>query len=148
MSDPSRPDVDLDAACACGAVHVRVKGRVRSMLLCSCEDCQRATGAGHSAIAIFGAGDVTIAGPVQRFERSAASGATLVRSFCPTCGTPLAGRSSRWPDALLMPAGLFGSDTAWYAPTQLIFARSHRDWDSIDPGLPRHETYRQKREEH
>ncbi len=118
------------------------------MLLCSCEDCQKASGTGHSAIAIFAARDVAIAGETRTFERAAASGATLARSFCPICGTPLAGRSSRWPDALLLPVGLFGAESGWFRPSQLIFARSHRDWDTLAADLPRYETYRQMREEH
>lgn len=118
------------------------------MLLCSCEDCQKASGTGHSAIAIVDAADVELTGDTRTFERPAASGAVLARTFCPTCGTPLCGRSSRWPDGLMLPVGLFGADTDWFAPSQLIFARSHREWDTIAGDLPRHDTYRQRREEH
>ena len=42
----------------------------------------------------------------------------------------------------MLPAGLFGVATDWYVPSQLIFARSHRDWDVIAAELPRHQTYR------
>ena len=39
--------------------------------------------------------------------------------------------------------GLFGAAAAaWYQPNQLIFARTHRDWDLIDDALPHHQTYR------
>ena len=41
-----------------------------------------------------------------------------------------------------LPVGLFGADTEWFVPNQLIFARSHRDWDLVSPDLPWHETYR------
>ena len=39
-----------------------------------------------------------------------------------------------------------GSD--WYVPNQLIFARSHRDWDAIADDLPQHATYRQTGDRH
>jgi hypothetical protein len=43
----------------------------------------------------------------------------------------------------MLPVGLFGAAAAdWYAPNQLIFARSHRDWDLVDAALPQHDTYR------
>ena len=42
----------------------------------------------------------------------------------------------------MLPAGLFGADADWFAPNQLIFARSHRDWDVIAAELPQHATYR------
>ena len=143
MDRKPRPVVDLTASCACGAVSVRFAGKVLSMFMCSCEDCQRATGAGHSAIVLARPADVTVTGTAQSYARPATSGATLTRSFCPRCGTPLFAVSSRAPEVLMLPVGLFGAAAAdWYAPNQLIFARSHRDWDLIDPDLPQHQTYR------
>lgn len=113
------------------------------MFMCSCEDCQRATGAGHSAIVLARPEDVTIAGETKSFARPANSGATLTRHFCSNCGTPLYAQSSRAGEVLMLPVGLFGASAAdWFVPNQLIFARSHRDWDVIDPSLPQHQTYR------
>ena len=143
MDHKSRPIVDITASCACGAVAVRLAGKVLSMFLCACEDCQRATGTGHSAIILARPDAVTITGPARSFARPANSGATMTRSFCPDCGTPLLGRSSRAAELVMLPAGLFGAQAAdWFAPSQMIFARSHRDWDSIADDLPQHATYR------
>ena len=119
------------------------KGQVRSMFMCSCQDCQKATGTGHMTVILARAGDVTVTGEVKTFERPADSGATFTRCFCPNCGTPLYGKSSRAGETLMLPVGLFGAGAAdWYRPNQLIFARSHREWDVIAEGLPMHETYR------
>ncbi len=112
------------------------------MFMCSCEDCQRATGSGHSCVALAKAADVTLTGPVKSFARPANSDATLTRWFCPECGTPLTAQSSRAEGVMMLPVGLFGAAADWYVPNQLIFARSHRDWDLIDPALPQHQTYR------
>jgi len=137
--------LDLKAACTCGAVHASVAGKVLSMFLCSCEDCQKATGTGHSAVVLMRSADVTLTGDVRSFARPSESGATLTRSFCPKCGTPIMARSSRAPDVLMLPVGLFGAAAAeWFRPNQLIFARSHRDWDTVADELPRHATYRNK----
>ena len=38
--------------------------------------------------------------------------------------------------------GFFGPQAGWFNPSQLIFARSHRDWDVIADHLPRHARYR------
>lgn len=143
MSQRVRPQIDETLSCACGVVRIAVAGTVRSMLMCACEDCQRASGSGHAAFAILDAADVTITGSVREFARPAASGATLTRSFCPACGTPLCGRSSRMPERLLLPVGLFAGRSDWFVPTQLIFARSHMRWDAMPADLPRHATYRQ-----
>lgn len=111
------------------------------MLLCSCLDCQRATGTGHAAIAIVKRADVSVEGEHAGFARPADSGAILTRSFCAACGTPLFAASSRAPGSLLLPVGLFGADSAWFEPRHLIFARSHHAWDNLDPGVVPHETY-------
>lgn len=143
MERVPRPVVDVSARCACGAVDVSFKGKVLSMFLCACEDCQRAGGAGHSAVVLARPDDVTITGATRSFARPANSGAVMTRSFCPECGTPLVGHSSRAPEVLMLPVGLFGAAAAeWYRPGQLIFARSHREWDDIAAELPRHQTYR------
>ena len=142
MSTSDKPEIDLSANCACGQVALSVRGRIRSMFMCSCEDCQRATGTGHSTVALVRPADVTVIGPTASFARPAHSGATLTRWFCSTCGTPLYAQSSRAPELLMLPVGLFGSNAGWFAPNQLIFARSHHDWDTIPAGLPQHATYR------
>ena len=143
MEKKARPVVDLSASCACGAVSVHFAGAVKSMFMCACEDCQKASGTGHSTVALASRSDVTISGEVRAFERPSNSGATFTRHFCPTCGTPLFGYSSRAPDMLLLPVGLFGKDNvSWFMPTQLIFGRSHREWDRLAEGIPRYQTYR------
>jgi hypothetical protein len=142
MAEPERPLVAAEACCACGAVSVAVNGRALSMLLCACEDCQKATGTGHSAIALFRTADVTVTGQTRSFARPSNSGATFTRTFCPNCGTPLGGQSSRAEAITMVPVGLLGGGAGWFRPTQLIFARSHRDWDLMDAALPRWQTYR------
>ena len=145
MAPVDKPQIDVSARCACGQVTLGVSGRIKSMFMCSCEDCQRATGTGHATVALVAIGDLAVTGPTASFGRAAHSGATLTRWFCPTCGTPLYARSSRAPDLAMLPVGLFGADSGWFAPKQLIFARSHRTWDLVDPELPWHDTYRESR---
>jgi len=138
----TKPIIKKLVSCACGAVSVAVDGPVLSMLLCTCLDCQKASGSGHASVAMLSADRVHIAGETTSFTRTAASGAQFTRSFCPHCGTPIAGASSRAPAVLLLPAGLFAGDTDWFSPSQVIFARSHADWNTLPPDLVQHQTYR------
>lgn len=141
MSSLARPSIELETTCACGAVSLRVAGTVKSMFMCSCLDCQRASGTGHSAAVAVASGDVAVTGETRSFDRPAASGATTTRWFCPICGTPLLARSSRATELTLLPVGLFAG-AEWFVPNQLIFARSHHDWDVVPTELPRWQTYR------
>lgn len=143
-----RPVVRLDARCACGGIGLTVAGEIRAMLLCSCLACQQMTGTGHATIALVAREAIGIDGAPKAFARAADSGAVLTRWFCPDCGTPLYAQSSRAPTLAMLPVGLFGAAGDWFAPTQLIFARSHHDWDSLPADLPRHDTYREESRSH
>ncbi len=143
MDKPGRPIVDVSARCACGQVSMRIAGQVASMFMCSCLDCQRATGTGHSTVVLVPAEMLDVDGTTKTFARPADSGATFTRHFCPDCGTPLYGQSSRAPELRMMPAGFFAGQNEWFAPNQLIFARSHREWDLVADHLPHHATYRE-----
>jgi hypothetical protein len=145
MTSPSRPTIDVRANCACGAVELAVSGTVVSMLLCSCLDCQKASGTGHSTVALVPAGSLTISGTPKSFSRPSDSGATFTRHFCPDCGTPLYGQSSRAPDIRMLPVGFFAGDNDWFAPGQLIFARSKQAWDLFADHLPQHDRYRESK---
>lgn len=145
MTSRSHTVVDIAATCACGSVTMRVAGPVLSMFMCSCLDCQRATGTGHATAALVPLNALSISGEVKSFGSPSDSGAVFTRHFCPGCGNPLFGASSRAPHVRMVSVGFFAGRNDWYAPNQLIFARSHRQWDMIADDLPRHETYREKR---
>ncbi len=145
MSKPpkkSATDQTINASCACGAINVSLAGKPLTMMLCSCKDCQKASGTGHAALALFKADAVAISGETRSFEVIANSGATVSRHFCPECGTPVFGMTSRSPQLRLLPAGLF-EDNDWYQPGSLIFARSKRHWDSIEADLAQYQTYKE-----
>ena len=139
----SRPVIDVSAHCACGCVQVAIAGKVVSMLLCSCLDCQRATGTGHSTVALVPVDALTVVGTTKSFARPCDSGATFTHYFCPECGTPLHGQSSRAPDIRMIPAGFFAGQNGWFEANQLIFARSRQEWDLIADHLPQHQRYRE-----
>lgn len=111
------------------------------MLICACRTCRKATGTGHSTVVLMHADAVRVTGPIKGYATSAASGSAITRYFCSECGTPVSARTARAPDLVLIPAGLF-DDPHWFAPTQVIFARSHLPWDTLADALPRHQTYR------
>jgi hypothetical protein len=144
MTEPAHPSIDVQASCACGAVTMRITGRVGSMFMCACLHCQQATGTGHSAVALVAERYLTVTGQIGSFARQSASGASFSRNFCPCCATPLFGGSSRAPGICLVSAGFFAGNNSWFQPGQLIFARTRQGWDAIADHLPRHDTYRQE----
>jgi len=142
MSDHAPPRLDAQGHCDCGAITIAVQGRIVSMFQCACENCQRSTGSGHSSVALFEADAVRTVGATKSYSRSADSGATFTRYFCPECGGTVEAQSSRAPDLRIIPIGVFAGSNDWFTPNQLIFARSQMAWDLIADHLPRHDTYR------
>ncbi|MBB4051468.1 hypothetical protein GGR20_001104 [Devosia subaequoris] len=138
----SNTEIEQETSCDCGAVRLHAKGRVVSMFQCGCQNCQKVSGSGHSSVVLMPVDAVRVTGATKSFTRPAESGAAFTRHFCPECGTTLYAESSRAPAFHILLAGLFAGHNEWYAPTQLIFSRSHPDWDLIESTLPRHETYR------
>lgn len=85
IADPYRRTGQLDGACLCGAVTIRVDGSyVGAIAACHCGKCQRVSGA---LFAAFEASPdaVTVTGNVARFASTPFS----ERAFCPTCGSNL-----------------------------------------------------------
>ncbi|WP_082511812.1 GFA family protein [Devosia sp. Leaf420] len=142
MTHKNNLNLDQYGHCDCSANSVHVAGRPVSMFMCSCENCQRVGGAGHSAVVLFHAEDVRTRGALKSISRPAASGASFTRHFCPECGTTLLAQSSRAPALRIVPVGIFAGANDWFKPNQLIFSRSHQAWDLIADHLPRHDTYR------
>jgi hypothetical protein len=143
MANQTHLTVDLSARCDCGAVSITAAGPIVSMFLCSCENCQRSTGTGHSAVVLFHTDAIRTIGATKSYSRPADSGATFTRYFCPECGSTVYAQSSRAPALRIVPAGIFLGENDWFTPNQLIFARSHQDWDLIQDHLPRHHAYRE-----
>jgi hypothetical protein len=135
-------ELNQSGRCECGAIVLHAHGRVVSMFQCSCENCQRATGTGHSSAVLLHAEALRVVGATKAFSRPAESGATFTRHFCPECGTTVLAQSSRAPALRIVPVGVFAGDDTWFKPNQLIFARSHQIWDLVADHLPWHETYR------
>lgn len=131
----------LTTHCACGAIGLTLTGQPLSMMMCSCHNCQKASGTGHTALTLVHAKDIELEGETRGFTVTAASGHPTTRHFCPTCGTPLYGQPQQYPDLRLLHAGLFENND-WFHPTTAIFHRSHMAWDVL-PDIPTYETYKE-----
>lgn len=86
-------------SCLCGAIHYESTAEPSRMIASDCRHCQKQSGA---AISI----SVGVPGETLRvrglrptvYEDTRDSGSVILRSFCPTCGTPLFSESDDQPD--------------------------------------------------
>lgn len=121
--------------CLCGQVNYTVTAEPRIMSQCHCDDCRRATGAGHASNAFFKQNAVHITGETNAYVSIADSGATVTRYFCPNCGSSLFGALSKRKNVLAVAVGTF-DDSSWFKPSAIVYSKSRPLWDCMDQNIP------------
>lgn len=118
----------------CAAVRYAMSEPLRFALFCHCRDCQKITGAGHSAL--FGAArpTTTITGKLSQFEYRADSGATMTSAVCATCGNPIFKLSSRHEALYFFHAATLDRPEM-FSPKRAVWTRSAQPWDCLSQAL-------------
>lgn len=102
---------------------------------CHCLDCQKATGAGHATFAFFPRDHVKVTGALTGYDSQADSGNTLTRSFCPSCGSRMTGKSTSMPAHIGVFLGILDNSNAC-TPAMSFYAKRLREWDRLAGGIP------------
>jgi hypothetical protein len=121
--------------CRCGAVRFEASAEPFYASYCHCSDCRRASGAPVAAFVGFYAADVRFAG-----EKGSTYGKEPVkRSFCATCGAPIAYTDDRIGDQIFFMLGAMDAPER-YPPRVHGYVREQLPFFHLDDGLPRLET--------
>lgn len=126
----------ITGGCQCGELRYQFSADPLFAGNCHCRECQKATGGAYTPALAVPVNAVKITGAVKYYERPADSGNTFSRGFCPTCGGRVFGRSSGYPQFILITAGSL-DDPSRFKPTMDFFTTSAQPWDSMDPALPK-----------
>ena len=127
-------DAPITGRCLCGATTYRADAPPLWQMHCHCESCRRATGAGFASY--FGLPGTALRWTGQH-PASFTSSPGTERLFCPTCGTPMAYRSTRFPGEIHLHAGTLDHPGA-YRPTAHVHAAERQPWADLHDHLPRH----------
>jgi hypothetical protein len=122
--------------CLCGAVRYEVRGPLRDVVVCHCEECRRWAGS-VGAFSAAQADDLVLLGDASlRWIESPASDRRARRAFCSECGSSLFWQAAG-VERVNIAAGTLDRPTElrvaghWYA-------RDAGDWDELpEDGLPR-----------
>jgi hypothetical protein len=123
------------AACSCGQLYLTIKGEPSRISMCHCLECQRRTGAVISNQARFRREQITIAGNVTTWTRTAESGNELTFHFCPTCGSTVYWEGHGFPGHVAVAIGNF-ADPGFPAPTIAVWEEARHPWVSLAPDAP------------
>lgn len=122
-------------SCHCGAVRFSVRGPVREVIYCHCEQCRRQTG--HFVAATACDDDQLSVSGADNLNWYAASD-TAKRGFCRTCGSLLFWKANGSDRTSIM-AGSFDKPTGLVAGHHIHVA-DKGDYYEITDGLPQYET--------
>lgn len=120
--------------CLCGAVRYRVEAAPLWMGHCHCESCRRATSSGFASFIGVARGAIVWTGAAPTVF---ASSPGVTRSFCGTCGSPIAFESALWPEETHLYAGTL-DEPERFAPQFHVHSEEAVAWSIRDDGLPRH----------
>ena len=122
--------------CTCGAVRYEIDAEPIRGFYCQCRDCQRDTGAGHAAVAVFPSAALRVSGSAAENLRTADGGASKRKVFCGQCGSPLYNKPQDKPDMIGVYVGTL-DDPSIFKPQVVLFASRAQSWDHVDPTVPR-----------
>jgi hypothetical protein len=129
-------DVRATGRCLCGAVRYEVRGPLRDILICHCEECRRWGGHVGAFAATRAADLVVVDDRALRWTESPASDRRARRGFCVECGSSLFWQADEG-ERIHVAAGTLDRPTGlrvaghWYS-------HDAGDYDELpDDGLPR-----------
>ena len=118
--------------CLCGQVTFETEGDPRWVVYCHCASCRRHTASPVTCFVNWNLTRVRFSG-----ERSIyASSPGVSRSFCATCGTPLAYETERRPDEIDIYINVFDHPEA-FTPQKHVYHAEHIPWFDVRDDLPR-----------
>ncbi|RYE51578.1 MAG: GFA family protein [Hyphomicrobiales bacterium] len=118
--------------CRCGAIRFEAQPEPFYTSYCHCSDCRHASGAPVAAFVGFKTRNVVFRG----FEGATYGKYPIKRSFCPTCGAPIAYRDSRIDDQIFFMLGAMDKPER-YPPTVHGYVGEQLPFLHMDDGLLR-----------
>ncbi len=123
----------MEGGCFCNAIRYRVTGEPALSLLCFCSDCLASYGCdGFPGLMVENNAFQQVAGSTTEFARSSASGRTVVKHFCSTCGTTIWGQTEL--GLVSISAGTL-DDPNRFRPTKAVFTDQAPHWARIPDHL-------------
>ena len=119
--------------CRCGAIRFTIAAEPHYTAICHCGDCRKASGAPFLAFVGFNRDDVTFdGGEGKRYGKH-----PIARTFCETCGAPIAYQDARLADRIFFNLGAM-DEPERYEPTQQAYVPERLPFACLAVELPGH----------
>ncbi|KZM49250.1 GFA family protein [Labrenzia sp. OB1] len=124
----------LTGGCLCEAVRYVCAAPPTVTVKCYCRDCRRIGGTGHATHSVFAQEAFSLTGTVTEFEKTADSGRTINRRFCPICGSALYHTRDGMEGLVVVRASSL-DDPESVIPERAIYVSRALSWDPADQEL-------------
>ncbi len=120
--------------CLCGAIRFEFRGAPEWVVHSQCVNCRRLVSSPLATfVCVLKANFQLTAGAPKAY----ASSAGVSRSFCPTCGSPIAYEAERLPDEIHLFHGTL-DETDRFVPTAHVHTEEQVPWFEVHDALPRY----------
>lgn len=130
-------------SCLCGAVEIKVLGKIESIIHCHCSKCRKNSGTAYATNGFIRASDFVIIkgqNKLNLFETSPGK----KRYFCSVCASPVYSSNEQDLSRYRLRLGILDSDIA-ERPESHNFVTSKANWDDLDAELPRYDKWEPSR---
>lgn len=122
----------LRGSCLCGTVRYEVREAPRTMYLCHCGMCRKASGSSFATnMLVARSGFVIVSGRPSLKGYPSSPGEQ--RHFCGQCGSPIYSQSELRPDVVSVRCGTLDDDPG-IEPSEHIYVGSKAAWFAIPDG--------------
>lgn len=125
----------LTGNCLCGQVSYEADGEIAMQGNCHCTDCQQTSGSPFATLLFVKDEDIKVSGEMKRFEHKVDSGNSLVKEFCPVCGSQMFGHNLGRPGMTAIKAGTV-NEKEQVQPQFNIYASSKMPCTILDEAIP------------
>jgi hypothetical protein len=128
----------IGGGCFCGQVRFTIAAEPVGARMCWCRDCQRIASGSATVNVLFPEESVTYSGAITTLTKTADSGNTVERGFCPKCGSQMYSKTVNPKGMPIRVRAGTLDDPELIAPQAIIWASSAPSWALLDPKLPHH----------
>jgi hypothetical protein len=128
----------ISGGCFCGQVRFTIDAEPVGARMCWCRDCQRIASGSATVNVLFPEEAVAYSGKITTLLKTADSGNTVERGFCPKCGSQMFSRTLAPKGApIRIRAGTL-DDPELMPPQSIIWTSSAPSWAVLDSKLPQY----------
>ncbi|MBU2971443.1 GFA family protein [Pseudoalteromonas sp. C2R02] len=130
--------------CLCGEVEVVLKGAISDIIHCHCSLCRKSSGTAFATNGFIQSSDFEVVKGKEKLS-SFTFKPGRIRHFCSACGSPVYSENLDDPSRLRLRLGILESDII-ERPISHNFVSSQANWEDLDAGLPRYDTFEPSRQ--